>query len=294
TSLPLKEFISESYMGMIRNIQRYGWLIPYLFGASPAISQSFVGTKITDLQVFDTDTLYYPYATSLRMGDIGYQNSLEEGKGFRANYDNLDAYLRSLSWATTTVCPEYQKLGVIRNGQYQQLNTNILQIENEHYSTIRPKQNLAWLEKPISALRQRGIQYVELRSLDVNIFEPTGVNSQQLYFVEMLLLLCLFQTSPRISALESKEINTNQILVAHSGRKPNICLWRNGCKVAFNQWANELITEMQPIADILDNINTNDQYTKALTAAAQLISDPDTTPSAKILNLMRNNQASFV
>ena len=58
---------------MIRNLQRVGWWAPDPFGASPAVCSSFVRGRETDLQVFDPYTLYYPFATSLRMGDIGYQ-----------------------------------------------------------------------------------------------------------------------------------------------------------------------------------------------------------------------------
>ncbi|MGD9163263.1 MAG: glutamate--cysteine ligase, partial [Chromatiales bacterium] len=168
-------FISEAYFGMLRNLQRFGWLIPYLFGASPAVCKSFLGGRPTSLESFDEFTYYEPYATSLRMGDIGYQNSKEEGTGIKACYDCLDAYVETLSRAIETPCPIYQAIGVKVDGRHEQLNANILQIENEYYSTVRPKQIPEYMEKPIHALKRRGVRYVELRSLDVNPFNPLGI-----------------------------------------------------------------------------------------------------------------------
>jgi glutamate--cysteine ligase len=193
---PAHVFITESYFGMLRNLQRFGWLIPYLFGASPAVCVSFLGGRPTSLQSFDEYTYYAPYATSLRMGDIGYQNSKEEGTGIKACYDSLDAYVETLSRAIETPCPIYQAIGVKVDGRYEQLNANILQIENEYYSTVRPKQIPEMMEKPIHALQRRGVRYLELRSLDVNPFHPLGIAEEQVYFVEALMLLCLLEPSP--------------------------------------------------------------------------------------------------
>jgi glutamate--cysteine ligase len=291
----IQEYSSAAYMSMIRNIQRYGWLVPYLFGASPVVSTSFVANRHTDLLPFTPNTLYYPHATSLRMGNIGYQNSLEACKGFHANYDNLNSYIQSLTWAITTPCQDYEAFNLINDaGEYQQLNANLLQIENEHYSSIRPKQILTWLEKPVFALRKRGIHYVELRSLDVNIFEPIGVTTEQLYFLEILLLFCLWHESPRISAIESKEINANQILVAHQGRKPNLQLTRNQTPITMQHWAQELLTEMLPIAALLDNTAATLNYAVSINIARQRVTNPDTTPSAIMLDMMFQHQYSFL
>ena len=179
----LQNFISDQYMGLIRNLLRYGWLVPYLFGASPAICKSFLNGQRTILQDFNSNTYFEPYATSLRLGDIGYQNNKEELAGIKACYDSLDAYIESMQCAINTPYPGYEKIGVKVNGEYQQLNANILQIENEYYSSVRPKQIVQGNEKPSTALKKRGIQYVELRSLDVNVFDPHGINSEQLHFL---------------------------------------------------------------------------------------------------------------
>ena len=203
----LKKGIDSAYMGMVRNLQRYGWIIPYLFGASPAVCKSFFGDKAVTMLEFDKGTFYEPYATSLRMSDIGYQNQKEESVGIKANYDSLQSYIESLRCAIETPAPLWEMIGLKdADGAWRQLNTNILQIENEYYSTVRPKQVLQGMEKPVSALQRRGIRYIELRSLDVNAFEPLGINETQLNFLEIFLLACLLQESPAISMDERAEI----------------------------------------------------------------------------------------
>lgn len=201
-SVQPRAFIDKQYFAMVRNLKRYGWLIPYLFGASPAVCKSFIGDRETRLLEFNENTYFGPFATSLRMGDIGYTNSREKGIGINVCYDSLDSYITSLSYAINTSCPEWERIGTVVNGRYEQLNSNILQIENEHYSTVRPKQIAGGLEKPTLALQKRGVRYVELRSSDVNAFHPLGISQEQLWFLEAFMLFCLLQDSPGISVGE--------------------------------------------------------------------------------------------
>jgi len=289
----LQTFISKSYFALIRNLQRYGWLIPYLFGASPAVCKSFLGGQPTTLKDFDDNTYYEPFATSLRMGDIGYQNNKENETGVNICYDSLENYIKSLASSIDTPCPEYEKIGVKVNGEYRQLNANILQIENEYYSTIRPKQVLSNNEKPTLALKKRGVRYVELRSLDVNAFEPLGIGTEQLYFLEILMTFCLLQDSPQVSTLERKEINHNEIFTAHHGRDPSLQLQRNGDIQSLKSWAQELCEQMTGVCEFLDTVNNNKYYTRALKAQMEVVADPDRTPSAIMLDEMRKEKEGF-
>lgn len=291
--MPMQDFISESYMALIRNLQRYGWLIPYLFGASPAICKSFLGGAPTTLQAFNENTYYEPYATSLRMGDIGYQNNKENEHGIKANYDSLATYIESLACAIDTPCAEYGKIGVVVDGDYRQLNANILQIENEYYSTIRPKQILQGNEKPTLALKRRGVSYVELRSLDVNAFDPLGINERQLHFLECFLVFCLLQESPTISRDERRAIDENELLTAHRGRDPKLSLHRNHDALLLRDWAGELIEEMHAVCELLDRSAEGSPYCGALQAQLVKVKDPELTPSARMLNEMRDRDEGF-
>lgn len=288
------------YMGMVRNLQRLGWMVPYLFGASPAVCRSFVQDPTTDLEVFDAQTFYYPYATSLRMGDIGYQNRQEEGTGLKANYDSLDAYTRSLTWAIRTPCPHYESIGTKVNGRWEQLNDHVLQIENEYYSTVRPKQLTDWMEFPTLALRRRGIRYVELRSVDVNPFEPLGIELEQMHFLALFMLYCLLLPSPTISPRERRWIDSNEVLAAHRGREPGLRLQCSAGAITLRDWGEQVLEAMAPLAELMDGAGGGasegaggSAFQAALRAQQLKMVAPEATPSARILDEMRARGEGF-
>jgi len=290
-----QSFINKKYMGMTRNIQRYGWIIPYLFGTSPAVCRSFIedGKKPEGMKAFEEHTFYEEWGTSLRMGDIGYTNSGEESTGVKANYNSLEEYIACLRTAISTPHQEYVDIGVKSGDEYLQLNTNLLQIENEYYSSVRPKQILDGFEKPTCALERRGIQYVELRSVDINAFRPAGLTHKQLYFLEIFMLFCLLQESADIDPDEANEIDANQIIVAHKGRKPGLELSRNGNAITLKDWATELLEQMQGVADLLNNAHNEKFYSDAIAAQMELVQDSSLTPSAQVLDDIFNKDGSY-
>ncbi|MCG2634465.1 MAG: glutamate--cysteine ligase [Gammaproteobacteria bacterium] len=286
-----QRFISERYFGLIRNFQRFGWVIPYLFGASPAMCRSFFQGRNMGFDEFDDTTLYRPYATSLRMSDIGYKNNNQAA--LNISYNQVDAYVENLARAIETPDPAYQAFGVEVDGVYRQLNANILQIENEYYSFIRPKQITEPGEKPTTALRKRGVQYVEVRALDVSPFSPVGVSEPELRFVEAFLVYCLLEQSPAISAEEQQEIDANQSNVAVEGRRPDLALRRNGESVLLRSWANEIVSAVGAVSEFLDQAEGGQTYSDSVHFQAQAVADSALTPSARILAEMRAGGTGF-
>ncbi len=289
----LRDFRDQRYMGMIRNLQRLGWLIPYLFGASPAVCKSFFLGQSTDLASFDATTYYAPHATSLRMGDIGYQNSREEGLGFKACYDDVHTYADRLLEATLQPAEAWQALGVRDGEHYRQLNGNILQIENEYYSTVRPKQLAGPMERPSMALKKRGIRYIELRSLDVNAYHPLGLDETQGRFLEAFMLFCMFADSPLIGPGERQEIDRNLLDVAHRGREPKLALQHRGVRLPLSAWALEILESMLPVGEVLDGIEGGAWFEDAIDDQIAKVRAPDLTPSARMLAEMRDQGESF-
>ncbi len=290
----LPAFIASRYFDLLRNLQRSDWLILYLFGASPAICKSFLNRRNELCQCFeefDRYTFYKPYATSFRMSDIGYKSSTQSV--LHISYNSLDEYVASLTQAIETPYPPYEEIGVRFDGEYRQLNNNILQIENEYYSSVRPKQPIESGEKPTLALKRRGVRYVEIRSLDINAFDALGLTPDTLYFIEALVLFCLFQESPTIEPKEQKAIRENLLAVAYRGRDPNLVLRRNDRTVPLRQWALEVSDSMRGICEMLDAGHTDKPYTGALETQIEAIRDPERTPSARILVEMRANNESF-
>jgi len=289
-----RTFRDRHYFGLIRNLQRYGWLIPYLFGASPAVCKSFLsGHSRHRLEPFNQNTFYEPFATSLRMGDIGYTNAKEGETGVKVVYDDVMSYVESLSHAINTPCQHYGQLGVKVAGHYRQLNANILQIENEYYSTVRPKQILEGLEKPSLALKRRGVRYVELRSIDVNAFDPLGINLQQLHFLEAFMVFCLLQDSPVIGAAEQENINWNLTNTAHRGRDPNLKLRCGDKQVSLKEWAEDICQAMAGVCEILDMGCPDRPYSDSLAVLQEVARDPERTPSARMLAEMQGNKEGF-
>ena len=285
----LTAFKNEHYMSLSRNVVRYGWLIPYLFGSSPAVCKSFLkGYHQHSLLEFNDTTLYEPYATSLRMGDIGYQNLAEDEAGVKANYNSLEHYIHSLKDAIETPAPEYEKIGVNIDGNYEQLNANILQIENEYYSSVRPKPICDSSKKPLNALKESGIKYIELRSLDINTMLSLGIDSQQVKFLESFLLFCLLEESPVISTREQFEIDNNNQLVAHMGRKPGLLLKSRSAEVSLQDWGSELIVKIKNCAQLFSK-----EHVDAVTVIGRRVDNPDSTPSALALEEMRNRSQGF-
>jgi glutamate--cysteine ligase len=288
---PLKRFISDGYFALVRNFQRQGWLIPYLFGSSPGVCKSFLGNDAGHLDEFDSGSWYKPYATTLRMSDIGYKSKSQAG--LRISYDDVDAYIESLTRAIETPFPDYEAIGVVVDGEYRQLNANILQIENEYYSFIRPKRVARSGEKPTVALAERGVEYVEVRALDVSAFDPSGFNEDEMYFLEAFLVFCATRDSDPISAQDQTDIDYNQQTVAVRGREPGLTLRRRGRDVALREWAEEICAALEGICTLLDADDTDAPYSRALEAQRRAIADPERLPSARILAEMDAANESF-
>lgn len=286
-----QDYQSARYIGLIRNFRRYSWLLMYLFGASPALDISFLRGRSHQLETFDEDTLYLPYATSLRMSDLGYQSSAQAG--LTPCYNDLSSYTDSLRRAVSTPYPDYEKIGSKKDGQWLQINTNILQIENEYYSTMRPKRITQDGERPVDALIARGIQYVEARCIDINPFLPLGIDLPQARFLDTFLLFCALQDSPLLGDTECPAATDNFLAVVKQGRKPNLQLQRGGESVSMKAWGEELLEQMQACAKLLDDSYAITEHVDALNRQFEKLNNPDLTPSAQVLASMREQQCSF-
>jgi glutamate--cysteine ligase len=285
-------FRSEAYFALLRNYRRHGWIVLYLFGNSPALCPSFLGGRRVDwLQPLEPGSLYAPHATTLRMSDLGYRNASQAALSVSVN--SLDHYVRDLTAAITTPNPEYERFGVKVDGDYVQLNASQLQIENEYYSFIRPKRVARSGERPTQALRRGGVQYVEMRSLDVSPFDPVGVNQNKLRFLEAFAAYCVLGASPSIEPSEQAELDGNHGRVAREGRRPGLALRRGGRDLPLRDWALEVMDGMRGVCELLDTGDAQRPYTTALDVQAAKVHEPSLTPSARTLHELRTTGESF-
>ena len=277
---------NDGYFALIRNFRRHAFLLLTLFGASPAVCSCFVEGRQHELQKLSEHTLYMPHGTSLRMGRLGYQS--EAQATLDVSYNGLEGYAASLHDALTRPWPAYEALG-IRNpgGDYNQLATTLLQIENEFYGTIRPKRVIFSGERPLHALRERGVEYIEVRLMDLNPFEPIGIGASTLRFLDVFLLHCLLCDSPPDTPDELHELAHNQHLTAARGREPGLCLLRGGQSVPLQQWGSEILDQLGPIAERLDATHGGTAHGDAVAQARASLLAPDTLPSARVLAAMQ-------
>ena len=278
-----QDYASERYFGLIRNFLRYGWLVPYLFGASPALCESFLQGQASDLPVLTPGTRYGPYATSLRMSDLGYHNRAQANLVVSVN--SLSEYTQALEAAIRTPDPFYTEIGVHEGAHWKQLTANLLQTESEFYAAIRPKRTGA--ERPAKALQTRGVEYVEMRLFDLNPFVDIGITPEQGHFADVLLLMCLFRDSPPITSREQAENDENKRRIVNHGRQPDLRLLAHNREQPFRPLAHELFDDMQPFAEMLDAAYGGQHYVSTLQALRQRIDQPDSTPSAQVLDGVR-------
>jgi glutamate--cysteine ligase len=288
------EYQSESYIALIRNFRRYSWLLMYLFGASPALASDFLRGKPHQLDVLSDDTLYLPYATSLRMSDLGYQNDAQAG--LIPPYNDLANYMQNLVRAVKQPFPAYVALGTRRDsdGEWMQISTNVLQIENEYYSTIRPKRVINSGERPVEALCARGVQYIEVRCLDVDPFEAMGLNLDTGRFMDAFLLFCALDDSPLTSEAEGHENTANFADTVKRGRLPGLTLQRDGVPVTLQDWGLALLDQIEDAATLLDAQRDDAAHHASLDRQRAKLRDPNCTPSARVLDALRAHDNSFM
>lgn len=294
SDLSLKDFKTKNYFSLIRNFRRHYWLLLYLFGASPAVCRSFAKNRKHNLIEFagDEHSLYLPYATSLRMSNLGYQSKNQEN--LIISYNSLDGYIKTLRSQLTEPFADYEVIGLKDSYKnYKQLNSNILQIENEFYSPIRPKRSSKTGQAPLRALSEEGVEYIEVRCIDLNPFLPLGIDRDQIDFMDLFLLTCLLSESLPSDQGEHTRILNNQKTMVNEGRSPDLMLHDTDGPRSFENWSKSIFQEMYVLADILDKKIQTKRYNGVLKKYEVLIERPSLTPSGKILDTMKKSQKTF-
>lgn len=275
---------SEGYFALIRNYYRFGWLIPFFFGASPALCPSFIKGRDTKLPFENIgSTLFLPKATSLRLSDLGYTNSAQSV--LKIGFNNIEQYLEGLNQAIRTPSDEFAEIGVKVDGEYRQLNSNVLQIENELYAPIRPKRVAKNGEKPSEALARGGVEYIEVRSLDVNPYSSVGIDKDQIRFLDLFLAWAALTDSEPMDFCEQACWRENWNKVIIEGRTPGLEL-QIGCKgevLTLQDWAKRVFEELTQVAVKMDEVLGGDEYQQVCRKLVNWIDNPELTISGQLL-----------
>ena len=135
-------------------------------------------------------------------------------------------------------------------------------------------------------MRDRGVEYIEVRILDINPFLAEGLSAQQNRFLDAFLLYCLFSQCPETSDTSCPEIRRNQREVIMRGRDPELTLQRGLERVPFSVAASELLEAIMGTANLLDAAHDSFEYSSAVYAQQAKVDDPKLTPSGQIMELV--------
>jgi len=108
----VRELKSVYYFALLRNFHRHSWLVCYLFGASPAVCKTFLQGRAHALDDLDSHSFYAPFATSLRLSNLGYTSDAQAG--IDINYNSVDGFVASLRRAIQRRMP---RIKVRRQGR---------------------------------------------------------------------------------------------------------------------------------------------------------------------------------
>jgi glutamate--cysteine ligase len=287
-----RQYRSARYFDLMRNFRKWSWLVVYLYGSSPAVCNSFVRGRSHDLEPFDEGSLYAPGATSLRNGNLGYHSDTQRGL-VQVCYNSLQSYVASLATAICAPHQDYLQLGLKRGDEYLQVSANILQSEAEFYSTIRAKRVPGEGKGFLPVLLEDGVEYVEVRLLDVNPYLPVGIDASEMRFLDMLLLLALLADSPEHDDAECLRTGANIQQVVLHGRQAGTILDDHGVEKSIPEWGSEILRQLAPIAAMMDRNHGGTGYRETLTAEQGKLDDPAQTFSAMVLNDMRSASIPF-
>lgn len=285
----LKDFTDQFYFKQIRNFRRHSWILSYLFGASPVVDESFLKGKKHSLQKLGKNTWGREFGTSLRMGGLGYTSAAQ--KDISVCYNKIETYVGTLESARKRSYPDYEKIGAKVGEDYRQLNTNLLQIDNEFYSTLRPKRTAKSGESALQALHQHGVEYIEVRLLDLNPFAPEGISSEAISFLQLFLTLCAYDESPVIDKSECDVIEQNFETIVNEGRDPKARLQIGGKSISVKEAASDLLNHMQEFIDQSSELKK--YYQEGLSAQFKQAQSPENTFSAKVLESIGEDK-SFI
>lgn len=309
----IRAFTDEMYTAMARNFLRNRWLLIYLFGASPSIDPTYYSVMCKELEYIArcfpeccaTIANYEKHAVSLRVSRFGYSQAAQGNP--MLIFNNLQEYTSEIRKLLSIKNSKFSRLGTYQNGKKIQLNGNMLQKESEYYSPIRLKQVTEKGESQLDALDKRGVQYAEVRIIDLNPFHKLGVDLNQLYFLQVFMIYCLLEDSEKILVADAQTMNRNHHLVSLLGRKPNLKLYpyNNKRPIRLQEWAEELFCKLRSLAVVMDTADNSDKYydsnkghnNKYYDSVEQeynKVLDPALLPSARIRKEMKDDKESYL
>ena len=249
---PNQKKISEAYLGLIRNFKRVYWFVLCEFGQTNVVDKSFVKNREHNLKELNKSDMFLKHATSLRMSEIGYQS--EAQKSLDIKYNSLEGFLRKIKKAIEVPYKEFADKGLKDSDEeYQQISDGIIQIENEYYDSIRPKRSSSGDMRPYDLLKNFGIEYLEIRGVDIAPSDITGMSKHHIRFLDLILIYCLILQSPKITPEEKKAIDSNEYIAIYSGRDKEAKILIDGNQIKISEARDEMVRNLRSIAKCMND-----------------------------------------
>ena len=260
-----QEAVDNLYLGLIRNFKRNFWFILAQLGASPVADKSYVLERDHNLEKLNANDVFLPEATSLRMSNIGYQSPIQTSLGIR--YNSLDGFIESVKKGIKMSHIEFNRLGLFdAEGNRQQISDGIIQIENELYDTIRPKRTSPNGLRPANALKEYGIEYVEIRGVDISPNALGGISKDQMHFLDLFLIHCFITRSSELTDKENIRLQKNHTDMVSSGQNNSTVISYKGKEISSGEAMVDLINELSLLAKTLDgDTKTYENALRAIT-----------------------------
>lgn len=254
-NLSFKEFKNEIYLKIARNYLRYCWLIIYLTGCSIGTHKTFANECIHLMDTKDAFGSYYSTkGPSFRNASCGYKNL----KTLHPSYKNVDEFTRDIS-------------NYIESGELSEAKELYTQIR------LKPKNPSDLL----NSLKNDGIEYIEIRTLDINPFYKCGLTQQDMKFLHLFLIYMLVKEESDYVDWQ-KEAIINEERTAEKAYTDEMRLLKDGHEVTLKEWALELIDEMN---EMIDELGINDYQN--LDMILKRIKNPDLTYGKRLLKIIK-------
>ena len=253
--LTFKEFKNNVYLKIARNYLRYCWLIIYLTGCSIGSHNTFSKDCIRLMDAEDDyGSFYSTKGPSFRNSSCGYKNLKE----LLPSYESVDAFVNDIN-------------SFIENGDLSEAKELYTQIR------LKPKNP----QDLLNSLKNDGIEYIEVRTLDVNPFYQCGLIKQDMKFLH-LFLIYMFIKDETDYADWQREAKINEENTAEKAYVDSMRLLRDGKEVTLKSWASEIINEMYGMCEVMgvDEFNI-------LNLMLNRISNPDLTYGKRLLLLIK-------
>ncbi|TLX74722.1 bifunctional glutamate--cysteine ligase GshA/glutathione synthetase GshB [Labilibacter sediminis] len=249
-SFTYDEFREQVYLKTLRNFKRHRWFLITLLSNSPAVHASYVNDCVKHLSPVNSDAFHIPQAVSMRNSMCGYRNK----QNLFLNYNTIADYNKSIQ--------EEIKKGVVKHVK-------------ENYASIRIKSSDA----------NKDITHLEVRLLDLNPYEKTGVDIEHTRIIHQFLVYCLLK--PEVNAFDKtvqERAWANHEKAASFSLKSQVSIIDDNNELqpidlALNHLLKDLISYTQDIlpADYSHNVNT----------LKSLVYHPDKRPAIRMMEELR-------